>query len=231
MIKKFLIFFLFLLTANLLYSQSLAVAGDSIVYGNASDFQVESHLQVENNSSNMVWVYCEKNVILQNQTGTNNFCWGGTCYGEATMVSTKRDSILPGGKNTGFSGYYQPWNVPSIAKVEYCFYLESDPNDRTCFSVTFDATAVTDIEEVIYSEEIGSFYPNPTNEYTNLFYNVKGISVLQITDILGNVVKNIELEGSGEKTIYVGDLHKGIYFGNLVKNGEIVKIKKLIINK
>ena len=61
--------------------------------------------------------------------------------------------------------------------------------------------------------------------------NVKGISVLQITDILGNVVKNIELEESGEKTIYVGDLHKGIYFGNLVKNGEIVKIKKLIINK
>ena len=45
------------------------------------------------------------------------------------------------------------------------------------------------------------------------------------------MVKNIEMEGNGEKTIYVGDLHKGIYFGNLVKNGEIIKIKKLIINK
>ena len=229
--KNFLISFLFLLTANLLYSQSLVVTGDSIVYGNSSDFQVESHLQVVNNSNDTVLVYCEKNVILQNQTGTNNFCWGGTCYGESTIVSTKIDTILPGDKSTGFSGYYQPWNVPSIAQVEYCFYLASNINDRTCFTVTFDATHVTDIEEVINSEEIGSFYPNPTNEYTNIFYNVKGISVLQITDILGNVVKNIKLEGSGEKTIYVGDLHKGIYFGNLVKNGEIVKIKKLIINK
>ena len=136
------------------------------------------------------------------------------------------------GKNTGFSGYYQPWNVPSIAKVEYCFYLESDTSDRTCFLVTYDATgASTNIEEVTYSERIGSFYPNPTNKYTNFRYNVKGVSLLQITDILGNVVKNIELEGSREKTIYVGDLHKGIYFGNLVQNGEIVQIKKLIINK
>ena len=229
--KKFLISFLFLFTVNLLFSQSLVVTGDSIVYGNSSDFQVESHLQVFNNSNNTAIVYCEKNVILQNQTGTNNFCWGGTCYGSSTIVSTKADTILPGEKSDEFVGDYQPWNVPSIAKVEYCFYLDSDTNDRTCFTVTFDATHVTDIEEVINSEEIGSFYPNPTNEYTNIFYNVKGISVLQITDILGNVVKNIELEGSGEKTIYVGDLHKGIYFGNLVKNGEILKIKKLIINK
>ena len=229
--KKFLISFLLLFTVNLLFSQSLSVSGDSIVYGNASDFQVESHLEVVNNSSNMVWVYCEKNIILQNQTGTNNFCWGGTCYGEATMVSTKRDSILPGGKNTGFSGYYQPWNVPSIAKVEYCFYLESDSNNRTCFLVTFDATGVSNVEEVINSEEIGSFYPNPTNEYVNLSYTVKDISLLQITDVLGNRVKNIELEGNGDQSIYIGDLNKGIYFGNLVRNGEIIRIKKLIINK
>jgi len=229
--KKSLTSFLLLFTVNLLFSQSLSVSGDSIVYGNSSLFQLESHLEVANNSSNMVWVYCEKNVILQNQTGINNFCWGGTCYGELTMVSTKRDSILPGGKNTGFAGYYQPWNVPSIAKVEYCFYLESDSTDRTCFLITYDATGTTDIEEIISNDKIGSFYPNPANQYTNFKYNVKDISLLQITDILGNVVKNIEMEGSGQQSIYVGDLHKGVYFGNLVQNGEIIKIKKLIINK
>jgi hypothetical protein len=230
--KKLLTSFLLLFTTNLLFAQSLEVSGDSIVYGDSSMFQLESHLYVKNTSSNTVLVYCEKNVVLQNQTGTNNFCWGGTCYGESTFTSTKIDTILSGAQSNGFSGYYQPWNVPSIAKVEYCFYLESDTSDRTCFLVTYDATgASTNIEEVTYSERIGSFYPNPTNKYTNFRYNVKGVSLLQITDILGNVVKNIELEGSREKTIYVGDLHKGIYFGNLVQNGEIVQIKKLIINK
>ena len=240
--KKFLISFLFLLTANLLYSQSLVVTGDAIVYGDSSDFQVESHLQVMNNSNNTVIVYCQKNEILMDTIGTSNlpqptnptsnFCWGGTCYPSTTIFSTKADTILPGEKNNEFVGDYQPWGHPTIAQVEYCFYLNSDPNDRACFIVTYDATStVSDVKEVVYSEEIGSFYPNPTNEYTNLFYNVKGISLLQITDILGNVVKNIEMEGNGEKTIYVGDLHKGVYFGNLVKNGEIIKTKKLIINK
>ena len=229
--KKYIISFLLLFSTSSLFSQSLDVFGDTVVYGDPADFQLESHLYVKNTSANTVLVYCEKNIILQNQTGTNNFCWGGTCYGESTFISTKIDTILSGAQSNGFSGYYQPWSVSSIAKVEYCFYLESDTSDRTCILVTYDATGATHVEDIIYSERISSFYPNPTDEYTNLIYNVKDISLLQITDVLGNVVKNINLEGRGEKTIYVGDLHKGIYFGNLVQNGEIVQIKKLIINK
>tara|TARA_B100000700_G_C15045992_1_gene857945 strand:- start:2959 stop:3651 length:693 start_codon:yes stop_codon:yes gene_type:complete len=229
--KKFLLTFCLLFTTNFCFSQSLVVAGDSIIYGNAIDFQLESHLQVINVSNDSVWVYCEKNVILQNPPGLNNFCWGGTCYGENTIVSTKVDSIAPGAKCEGFTGYYQPWSVPDTAIVEYCFYLASNLNDRTCFQVTYIALDVTDIENIINSEKIGSFYPNPTNEYANIFYSVKDVSELKITDVLGNVVKNIELEGSGEKTLYVGDLPKGIYLANLMKNQEIVKTRKLIINK
>jgi len=229
--KKFILIIIVVFQSAFLFSQSLVVSGDTIVYGDPSEFQLESHLYVKNVSNQTTLVYCEKNVILQNQTGTNNFCWGGTCYGESTITSTKVDTILSGDQSSGFSGYYQPWNVSSIAKVEYCFYLDSNPNDRTCFTVTYDATHVTDIEEISTSEKIGSFYPNPTSEYTNISYNISDISLLQITDVLGNVVKTIELEGSGEQIIYVGDLHKGIYFGNLIENGDIVNIKKLIINK
>ena len=133
--KKFLISFLFLLTANLLYSQSLVVTGDAIVYGDSSDFQVESHLQVMNNSNNTVIVYCQKNEILMDTIGTSdlpqptnptsNFCWGGTCYPSTTIFSTEADTILPGEKNTEFVGDYQPWGHPTIAQVEYCFYLNS----------------------------------------------------------------------------------------------------------
>jgi len=220
--------FSFVLTS---FSQSLVVTGDSIVYGHPSDFQVESHLYVKNVSGATVLVYCEKTVIEQNLTGTNNFCWGGTCYGESTMTSTKVDTISSGDESSGFSGYYQPWGEPSIAKVEYCFYLASDPTDRTCVVVIYNAMGVTNLDQISTSDKIGSFYPNPTKEYTNFKFNVNGSSVLQITDVLGNVVKIINLEGSGEKTIYVGDMHKGIYFGNLIEEGEIVKIKKLIINK
>ncbi len=229
--KKLLHSILYLFIVNISFSQSLLVTGDSIVYGHVSDFQIESHLYVKNITFDTAFVYCEKTVIQQNQIGTNNFCWGGTCYGESTMISTKVDTILSGVESSGFSGYYQPWNESDIAVVEYCFYLSSDINDRTCKTVIYDPMGATDLNPITISDKIGSFFPNPTNEYTNLQFNVSYPSILQITDVLGNVVKIIELEGSAEKTIYVGDLHKGIYFGNLIENGKIVKIKKLIINK
>ena len=49
------------------YSQSLIVTGDSIVYGHPSVFQLEASLSVKNISSNTAVVFCEKNVIQQNQ--------------------------------------------------------------------------------------------------------------------------------------------------------------------
>ena len=49
-----------------------------------------------------------------------------------TLVSTKTDTINPGGPSDGFTGHYQRGMSFDVAMVEYCFYLESDPNDRTC---------------------------------------------------------------------------------------------------
>ena len=77
-----------------LFSQSLVVTGDTIVFGDPSDFQLESHLYVKNVSSSTALVYCEKNVIIQNQTGTNNYCWGGTCYGENIIIYKNRHYFI-----------------------------------------------------------------------------------------------------------------------------------------
>ena len=230
--KKILLSIFFVFTVIISNSQnSLDITGDSVVYGDPSQFQLEADLSVKNISSNVAIVYCEKNVIQQNQTGTNDFCWAGTCYLSSILVSTKADTINPGDKSNGFTGHYQPWGNSDTAIVEYCFYLASDISDRTCVTITYRATGISSEEQISKIEKIGSFYPNPTKEYTNFQYNLNSPANLQITDVLGNVVKIIELEGAGERSIYLGDLHKGIYFGNLVENGKIVKIKKLIINK
>tara|TARA_B100001287_G_scaffold179083_1_gene151007 strand:- start:2379 stop:3071 length:693 start_codon:yes stop_codon:yes gene_type:complete len=213
------------------YSQSLIVTGDSIVYGHPSVFQLEAALLVKNISSNTAIVFCEKNVIQQNQTGTNDFCWAGQCYSSTTFVSNKTDTINSGGQSDGFTGHYQPWNVADIAMVEYCFYLESDPNDRACATITYNATGLISSNKVTKSEKIGSFYPNPTGQYINFQFNVNINSTLQITDVLGNTVKKVGLDGAGEMSIYLGELHEGVYFANLIENGKIIKIKKIIINK
>ena len=51
---------------------------------------------------------------------------------------------------------------------------------------------------------------------------------MKIIDILGNVVKHIDIEGQGH-SVYVGDLNKGIYFGNLIDGDKLVSIEKLIV--
>jgi hypothetical protein len=48
-------------------------------------------------------------------------------------------------------------------------------------------------------------------------------------DILGNKVKQVTLQEKGEKNIDISDLSKGLYFGNLISNNEVLAIKKLII--
>ena len=215
-------------------SQSLIVTGDTALYGSSVDFQLTSHLTVKNISSDTLRIICEKNVVSQTFPGWNTFCWGGTCYGESTIISTKMDTLNPGEASSslsGFTGYYYPEHTSANAVIEYCFYADTDPSDKTCVTVTYYATGNTAISSLDAEEKIGSFYPNPSSEYTNIEFNLSKPSVLHFTDVLGNIVKIVELECSGERTIYVRDLKKGIYFGSLIEEGEIIKIKKLIINK
>jgi hypothetical protein len=229
--KKLVLLLFVIFNSLILMSQSLIVTGDTALYGSSIDFQLTSHLTVKNISSDTLRIICEKNVVSQTFPGWNTFCWGGSCYGESTMISTKMDTLDAGEATTGFTGYYYPEHTSANAVIEYCFYPDTDPFDITCISVTYYATGITSINSLESSEKIGSFYPNPSSEYTNIEFNLSKPSVLQFTDVLGNIVKIVELEGSGERTIYVGDLKKGIYFGSLIDEGEIVKIKKLIINK
>ena len=226
----------FILLPFLMISQSLVVTGDTLVYGLNQDFQIESHLIVKNVSNDTSLVLCEKNVISQSSSGDNAFCWGGTCYGTGTMISTKLDTLDPGEQTNGFTGYFYPsWiSQPTGAcssVVEYCFYLQSNPQDETCITVTYNAMEPSSSNIFDVKEGIGNFYPNPASKYTSFSYNVEGFSTFEITDVLGNVIQVIDLIGSGNKTIYLGELKKGVYFGTLVKDGSILNIKKLIINK
>ena len=47
--------------------------------------------------------------------------------------------------------------------------------------------------------------------------------------ILGNNVKEIILNQKGVQKLDLLDINKGIYFGNLIVNNEVVSIKKLIV--
>jgi hypothetical protein len=209
------------------YSQSLIVTGSNFVPTTDACLQTHSSLTVKNISSDTLNVLCQK-VIIDTTLGTdNNFCWGANCYGVTTYISTDYNELLPGeGDNIDFAGYYDAYCYPASAVIEYCFYPESDPTDRACITLTYNesSTSVSQLKSVIVSD----FYPNPASEMVYFTFNGNA-ATLKLIDILGNNVKEILLSQEGIQKLDLSDMNKGIYFGNLIVNDEVVSIKKLIV--
>ena len=226
--KRILILLISVFVIKSVNSQSIVLTGSNSVFGNPCS-QLSSSLTVKNVTNDTLNVLCEK-IVINSALGTDNiFCWGGTCYGVATYISTSYNELLPGeGDNIDFGGYYDAYCDLASATIEYCFYPDTNPSDRTCITIIYNG-ATTEIIENNSSFSMDEFYPNPAKEYTTIRYNSGDNSYLKIIDILGNKVKDIHLNNSGKEDIYVGDLNKGIYFGNLVHNDKLITIKKLIV--
>jgi len=210
------------------YSQSLVVTGSN--FAPTTDACLQTHyssLTVKNISGDTLNVLCEK-VIIDTTTGTANFfCWGSNCYGATTYISSSSNNLLPGeGDDIDFGGYYDAYCDPASAVIEYCFYPESDVTDKTCITITYNesSTSVSQLKSVIVSD----FYPNPASEMVYFTFNGNA-ATLKLIDILGNNVKEILLSQDGVQKLDLSDMNKGIYFGNLIVNGEVVSIKKLIV--
>jgi hypothetical protein len=225
--RKIILFILAFGQMSFVVAQSLVVTGATAVPSADPCMQSHASLTVKNISSNTLNVLCEK-VIIDTTLGTdNNFCWGANCYGVTTYISTDYNELLPGeGDNVDFAGYYDAYCDPASAVIEYCFYPESDPTDRACITITYNesSTSISQLKSVIVSD----FYPNPASEMVYFTFNGNA-ATLKLIDILGNNVKEILLSQEGIQKLDLSDMNKGIYFGNLIVNGEVVSIKKLIV--
>ena len=227
--KKGILLLLLITQVLFLNAQSLIVTGDNSVLTTDSCVTTHSSLTVKNISNKEQTILCAKNVISQPSGMSNYFCWGGTCYGPTTDISS--DSlILPSGQAdpSSFGGYFDAYCIAGSATIEYCFFPIGDSLDKSCITVTYHGAAT----EVIDNESdfnMDDFFPNPAQEYTTINYKSGENIHLKIIDILGNKVKDIRLSNVGTQDIYVGDLIKGMYFGNLVHNDKVIAIKKLII--
>ena len=226
--KKIILFILIVAQVSFVAAQSLVVTGSA--FAPTIDACLETHyssLTVKNISGDTLNVLCEK-VIIDTTAGTENyFCWGSNCYGATTYISSSSNNLLPGeGDDIDFGGYYNAYCDPASAVIEYCFYPESDVTDKTCITITYNesSTSVSQLKSVIVSD----FYPNPASEMVYFTFNGNA-ATLKLIDILGNNVKEISLSQEGIQKLDLSDMNKGIYFGNLIVNNEVVSIKKLIV--
>jgi len=218
------------------FSQSLVVTGLDYFNSDASA-EISHHLDLKNNSPFPITVLCKKTIIstpngLPSWAGAS-YCFAGNCYStsatgpsSSTVIASGQTFSYNNNDIEAFSGYYTPGSVEGTTVVEYCFSDQNNPSDKSCVLITYVISNATAIDEVT---EISDFYPNPSKGVISFDYKVNTSATLLIIDILGNEIKNLELENQGSKRINISNLSKGIYFGKVIANNKLVAIKKIVI--
>tara|TARA_Y100000739_G_C20443003_1_gene388752 strand:- start:54 stop:617 length:564 start_codon:yes stop_codon:yes gene_type:complete len=142
---------------------------------------------------------------------------------------------LGSGTTASFQGILQTDTIKSC----YEAYIYIDTMEYFCYacdSLLYDGSSWVLLNMVnpnnivdLVSSSISAFYPNPAADFVKFNYYLNEEANLVIIDVLGNRVKDIYLNNIGQEYLYIGDLTKGIYFGNLVQKDKLIEIKKLIV--
>lgn len=244
--KKFLFSLIFLSIGLIIKSQTielytennlLLVNGDTISIDSVStslDSLSFNEMTVKLNVKNIDTV--SKNVICKKQyidtiAGTENtFCWAGSCWPPATLV-TPSQLIDSGATNSDFSGHYSPKNNFGTSIITYIFKVwHSD--DSSWVNVKYNAI-YNSVANNSFNSNISAPYPNPANNNVSIKYNIsnKNKANILIYNVYGKLEKQFSINNSiGVINISVSDLPSGIYFYSLIIDGRIIKTNKLIVN-
>ncbi len=200
---------------------------------NASIVMLLNVKNVSNQTKNVM----VKKYVLQNLVGsTITFCFG-ICVDETTMISPYSLPLAAGATTSykdgnEFTVDFEGNNHVGTALVAYTVFNENDVNDSIMVKVQFNSgnTGINDNENKSVSL---NFYPNPAKN--NIHVSSKDLvngDVIEIRSITGKTL--ITSNGINEKSGYINInteiLNPGIYMISVVRNSQIIKTQKLIID-
>lgn len=194
--------------------------------------EMVTEIVVENISSNSIDVKVKRQLISLVQGSENYFCWT-QCYDP--IISESPDPItMDGGavNDSSLSVHYAANGNIGQVSVKYCAFDANNEADSACTIIYFNgtSTAIDEISETPFSE----FHPNPTRSTTILNYNLPSNKQAEVLflDMMGNLMKKHQLVGQdGQLKISVSDLKAGLYFANIVVDGQLKEIKRLVVTK
>ena len=233
--RQFILFICFLLTLAV-PAQTLHVEAHENNLS-SSDLWAEmvTEIKVENISeSNTVEVKVSKEILTTPANATNYFCWVN-CFLASTMVSPTQITFGPGHMDdVNFSVHFNPQGMLGVSAIRYCAFDAANISDSACTIVHFNAVSSTDVFEDDKVFSFSDFHPNPTSLITEMNYNLlpgQKAEVL-ILDMLGNLVKKHQLSGeNGRLSFKVTDIKAGLYFANIMIDGDLREMKRLIVSE
>ena len=239
--KKILLFsFLTYFISLGLFAQSLELNnsygpvanGDTVVMATTLLNQTQvMNVNVKNISSSDVNVKVKKTELNMVSGSDAYFCWA-SCYAPSIFISPDPLTISANTSAPNFTGDYEDNGNAGTSWVRYTFFLESKPSDTVCFVIKYIAGSGVGIDDASPKVEVSNIFPNPANNKVSVNYDLNGATnaQLEIRNILGSVVKSVELTNTnGQVSIDVSDLTNGVYFYSFMVNEVAVKTTKLVI--
>ena len=229
---------LLLAIGSVAMAQSLTIAtiDTSKAVGDANTaHDLESHINIRNNSSQSMDVGCKRIDKNYNAlTDSNAICWV-TCY--LTSISVSPQTITIGaGQATGgadvFIGHVYPDQdgVNRKGSITYVWYDINNPSDSVAYTVNYKVTGGVGLEEKSFDEF--SVYPNPASNVLNVKYtgNRSQNSTFELVNMVGTKVYSRELTNVDEELkLDISKLSRGVYFYIIKSDGQVTSSKKLVI--
>lgn len=218
-------------------AQSLSIASvdSSKCTGNAlTSHDLESHIIIHNNTTKSIDVKVKRIDKNYNAlTDSNAICWV-ICF--LPDVSQSPQSItLAGGANTSmtdFVGHVYPDrdDVSRSGAITYVFFNANDPNDSVAHTINYSVVGTIGLEEEILRNF--KVFPNPATNQLNIKFD--GInnseSTFELSNMVGTRVYSKKLSNSsGNFSLDISRLPRGVYFYTLKSSGKVLTTKKLII--
>ena len=188
-------------------------------------------LQLRNLSDADMDVVVEREEVSVPEGSVNYFCWG-LCFSPTISVSgpvTMAPGEVSGEGALGF--HYLPMESTVSASIRYYAYNPRDENSRISIVIVFNSGE--SVSERTFAN-LGHAYPNPASSEVRFNYELSACdhASVSVYNLLGQEVKSMNLTGLlGQAVFSVADLKEGIYFCNLIVNGQALKTEKFIVKK
>ena len=198
------------------------------------DGDISTKIIVRNTTNSSLEISVSRQTLSQSLGTENYFCWT-SCYDSQTSVSTQSKFFSQMEvDNISFAVHFKNNDIiPASVSVKYCAFVTSNPSDSACTIVNYTVDSASGIDN-FSATSFSDLHPNPTSSTTFLDYNLNSSDVAEIvvTDMLGNVIRKENISNqSGTLKFDVSDTKAGLYFANILVNGELKTIKRLVVSK
>lgn len=232
--KKLLLSISAFIFATTAFSQSaMNLANyEQVVSSEDNQMALESHITVENTSSNVLHLMVERTI---NTLATNHvefFCTGLLCYAPGQGMSTYPDTVQPG-LSSDFKAAVLPNGNYGYTSLHYRFWNQLNPSDSVGVDLDFQFSA-TGVHENKVTYGVGRPGLNPADAFTTLSYNLQSNQTqdkIVVLNMLGAVIKRTDVPGTnGVIVLNTSELQPGVYFVAYQNNGRLSDSYKLVVS-